>query len=389
VPRALPDLATELRKAGYRTGGFATNPWLNRVFGFDDGFDDYYDNARLTFLRETAGVRLKNMFLRRIDRITRDPEEFPRAAEVTAWAKRWLRRGDGRPFFLYVHYMDVHHPYLPYPPYKDLFCSGHTFDLPEHELEDEFRKKKIGPGGGVLEHMIERYDEGIRAADDAIGDLARDVKALGLGPSTTIVLTSDHGEEFYDHGGTGHRRTLYQEVVRVPLIVEGPLAGSGVIEERVSTLDIFPSLLDWAKAAAPSSLSGESFVPLLASARGGTIAASSDEDPAGREREIGSQLFYKSRAWTALFAGPDKLIRVRPAGSPADAESAIELFHLDTDPGERRDEADSEPELASSLREAMERLDPYWGEPGAKPVDENEPIDEETLDKLRGLGYIK
>lgn len=394
LPRGLPDLASKLREAGYRTGGFATNPWLNRVFGFDDGFEDYYDNARLTLRRETAGVRLKNMFLRRTNRITRDPEEFPRAAEVTAWARRWLAAGDGRPFFLYVHYMDVHHPYLPYPPYKDLFCQGHDFDLPEHELEDKFRKKKIGPEGGLLEHMVERYDEGIRAADDAIGDLVRGVEALGLAPSTTIVLTSDHGEEFYDHAGTGHRRTVYQEVVRVPLIVKGPLSGSAVIRDRVSTMDIFPAMLEWAGASAPPALAGASFVPILDAARGDVAPASLEPEPdtsgsRSGERLIGSQLFYKGRAWTALYMGTDKMIRILPAGAGPPAAAVIELYHLDSDPGELHDEAASEPERAAALTAAMESVDLAWGEPGAKPLDESEPIDEETLDKLRGLGYIK
>ena len=391
LPRELADIASELRRAGYRTGGFATNPWLNRIFGFDDGFEEYYDNARLTLRRNTAGIRLKNMLLRRMDRITRDPEEFPRAREVTDWGERWLRGGDGRPFFLYLHYMDVHHPYLPYPPYRGLFCPGHEFDLPEHALERRFRMKEIGPERGVLEHMIERYDEGIRSVDDALGTLVADVKALGLGASTTILLTSDHGEGFYDHGGTGHRRTVYQEVVRVPLLVTGPGAGSGVIASRVSTLDIFPTIMEWAGAQAPPALAGASFASRLRAPRSSAEAAPTEggsADPSPAERAIGSQLFYKSRAWTALFMGPAKLIRILPASSSPEAQ-LLELYHLDRDPAELQNEAAAEPERARSLLATMEALHPTWGRPGEVPLDESEPLDEATLEKLRGLGYIK
>jgi arylsulfatase A-like enzyme len=396
LPRDLDDLATQLTEAGYRTAGFSTNPWLNRVFGFDDGFLSYHDNARLTIGRETAGVRFKNLLMRWLGKIRRDPEEFPSASEVTDWGERWLRGNSGEPFFLYLHYMDVHHPYLPDKEHAGIFCKKHRFDLPDHELEHRFRMKEIEWSPDLVDHMIERYDEELVATDQAIGRLTDILKELGLDDTTALIITSDHGEEFLDHGGAGHRRTVYEEVVRVPLIIVPPGATGDeddeghVIRERVSTLDIMPTLIQWGGGVLPLSVDGESLREFLFPLRDeeeeeSSTAKATDELP----RALGSQLFYEDRAWTALYLEEDKLIRITPPPTDPAASTRLELYHLVQDPGERVNAAKLEPERIDVLLALMAAMEPQWGVPGARPLSQGEPIDDETLDKLRGLGYIK
>ncbi len=397
LPREMDDLASRLRGAGYRTVSFNTNPWLRRGFGFDDGFEEYYDQSRLSLRRDLAGVRLKNLVLRSLGRVRDDPERLPQAAAVTARAERWLRRNGSEPFFLYLHYMDVHAPYLPVRPFRDAFCAGHRFDVPDHELEYRFRLRKTAGDAEVLEHMLERYDEEILATDRSIGRLVEVLEALGLRERTHLVLTSDHGEEFYDHGGTRHSRTLYEEVVRVPLIVvpAGWRGAQGrVVESRVSTLDIFPAILEMAGLDVPEGIAGVS-LPRLAPPEGSARAASLGEGypegiaGAALPRPVGSQLYRREWSWTALYIGADKIIRGRPPADDPSAEMKVELYRLDADPAERSDLAAEEPGRVEHLLSRLEHQESLWGVPIEMRRPSEETIDPETLEQLRALGYVK
>jgi arylsulfatase len=397
LPRELDDLATRLREAGYRTVSFNTNPWLRRSFGFDDGFDEYYDQSRLSLRRDLAGVRLKNLVLRGLDRVRDDPERLPRAAAVTARAERWLRRNGSEPFFLYLHYMDVHAPYLPVRPFRGAFCTGHRFDVPDHELEHLFRLGKTKGEAEVLEHILERYDEDILATDSSIGRLVETLEALGLRERTHLVLTSDHGEEFYDHGGTRHSRTLYEEVVRVPLIVvpAGPRTAEGrVVESRVSTLDILPAILEMIGLSVPEGIAGVSLPRLAPSADAVRAVSQGRGDPEGSggatlPRPIGSQLYRREWSWTALYIGTDKIIRGRPPAGDPSADTEVELYRLDTDPAERSNLASEDPQRVDGLLSRLEHQESLWGVPHEMRRPAEETIDPETLEQLRALGYVK
>jgi arylsulfatase len=395
-PREADDLASRLREAGYRTASFNTNPWLRRVFGFDDGFDDYYDQSRLSLRREMAGVRLKNLVLRKLNKIRDDPERLPRAPEVTSRAERWLRENGAGPFFLYLHYMDVHAPYLPVEPYRGRFCRGHRFDLPDHLLEHRFRHLKLTGDMEALEHVIDRYDEEILATDDSFGRLMRSLEGIGLSERTVVILTSDHGEEFYDHGGTRHSRTLYQEVVRVPLIVILPGGGRSPgrsVQARVSTLDVYPTILEMAGLPVPAHVAGESLVPYLTPGPEEVRPASRDGEGEFGEgdaipRAVGSQLFSKGRVWSTLFLGGEKIIRGRAPAGDSESGDTVELYHLDGDPRERMNVANLEPALADGLLSLLEGLEQSWGVPAADRPEGREEIDPETLEQLEALGYV-
>jgi arylsulfatase len=387
LSRDLDDLASLLRGAGYVTAAFTTNPWLKRAFGFDDGFDPYYDLDRLGLERHLLGVRLRNMALRLMRRIRLDPELVPEAEDLTGRALRWLRGNSGRPFFLYLHYMDVHAPYDPVAPYHGRICRGHRFDEPDHLLESRFRSGRHAGDAAVLEHVVELYDEDILATDAAIGRLVSGMAAAGLLATTHLILTADHGEEFYDHGGTTHGRSLYQELIRVPLIVrparaggrgaEGRPGAGRVVPDRVSTLDVLPTVLDLAGAPRAARIEGISLAGLLGGGEAGP-----------GPRPVGSHLFLDERAWSALLVGGEKLIRVRPKASDPAAPSDVKLFRLDTDPAERADAAASDPALTSALLSALDGFEQVWGIPGLGGKRPGEPIDPETLRQLKALGYV-
>ncbi len=377
-------LAETLRAAGYRTAAFAPNPWLKRSSGFDRGFGEYYDLDRLGLARRLIGVRLKNLALRRLGRIRIDPELVAPAEDLTSRALRWMRRhGDG-PFFLLLHYMDVHSPYLPPAPYRGRFCAGHEFDLPDHRLESRFRAGKLEADPRILEHVIELYDEGILAADASVGRLVAGMEAIGVAGRTAVILTADHGEEFQEHGGTMHGKTLYQEVIRVPLVIRPPLPFGGgspreprVVSERVTLLDLHPTILDLAGLPLPGPVEGIS----LAAGLGGKAAAS-------RETAIGAQLYHDGSAWDALLAGEEKIIRVRALDARRPGETRLELYDLRGDPGERDNLAASHEERVADLLAILAGYEETWGVPGSDRGDAVDRIDPETLEQLKALGYV-
>jgi len=388
LPADLARISGRLHDAGYRTAALTTNPWLKRVFSFDDGFDEYLDLDRLTLDRRLLGVRLKNLALRRLNLIRLDPELVPRASEITARSLAWLENAPPGPFFLYLHYMDVHAPYDPIPEFRGRFCSGHRFDEPDRFLESRFRSGKYRRDPAVLEHVIELYDEDLLAADQSIGRLLQGLSALGLKESTTVILTADHGEEFYEHGETTHGHNLYRETIRVPLIIAP--AGKGgaapaVVAARVSTLDILPTILEIAGVEPPPKIEGRSLVPLL---RGAVTDAGAGSGEPGNARPIGSQLVENGRAWAALYLGEEKIVRIRPPANDPTAKSVTRLFHLKAAPSEIDDVSLSEPELAARLSGALDALEKVWGIAGTGGKRSGETVDPETLRQLKALGYI-
>ncbi|MBI3448836.1 MAG: sulfatase [Acidobacteria bacterium] len=379
LPHDLPKISTTLKTAGYETAAFTANAWLKRTFAFDDGFDAYEDLDRLSLARRLLGVELKNLVLRRLDKIRLDPELVPVAEDLTSRAEGWLAEKGAKPFFLYLHYMDVHAPYNAIPKYHGKFCSGHRFDVKDHWLESRFRAGRYRNDEAVRAHVIELYDEDIAATDESVGRLIEAVRASPLAASTTIVLVADHGEEFYEHGFTTHGNNLHREVLHVPLIMWP--AGGGAkgerIPSRVSTLDLFPTLIEMAGLPAQARVEGISLAGIFRS--GGAPAAA---------RPIGSQLFEGGRAWSALYAGDDKLIRIRPPASDPTARTRVKLFHLRADPGEADDAAAREPQLAATLGSALDAFEKVWGIAGSGGRRPGEKVDPETLKQLKALGYI-
>jgi arylsulfatase A-like enzyme len=218
---------------------------------------------------------------------------------------------------------------------------------------------------------IERYDTAIRYSTDALGALLDELERAGRFDDALIVVTADHGEEFFEHGGFSHGYTLHEEAVRVPLIVKLPgQREPRAIEARVSLLDVLPTIVDAVGAKLEAPVEGASLVPLIrgegpAPARG-AIRLTAEFSP----RLVGS-------AW---IEGDEKLLSVQE--SYDGQRGAAHLYDLRADPGERRDLAGERPqrtaELAARLRDAAPAP--------AAASDLAEGLDAE---RLRALGYAR
>jgi len=303
--RLLPEYLKDL---GYHTAAFVTNPWTTPSWGFGRGFDGF---------SELLGR--------------------PRAENVLQAVLRHLDGDIGDPFFLYVHTLDPHGPYTPPPSFRERWAPDPALRFPN--------PKKIKPDTPPedLETAVAAYDGEISYGDEAFGRVLDRLREDGLYDDALIIFTSDHGEELGDHGRGEHGRTLFEEVVKVPLVMKLPgnrHAGARVAVP-VSIVDLVPSVLAVVGSELEAPLDGIDLLPLLDGEAGATPERSFflDLDLVYAREE-------RNRA-RGLIQGPYKYVEVvRP-------EPARLLFQLATDPEERQNLVDVAPEIADRLSQRL------------------------------------
>ncbi len=327
-------LAEVLQQAGYATYGVQTNGWLHQTFGFHQGFDRYVFPSSP---KGEASRIPKSTVWAHADRVL---EETVRILDALP--------GD-RPFFLYLHFMDVH----------------------EYASPNEFKRDGTDARGN--------YRSAVRWVDDALSRVRKALETRGLLEDSVLVLASDHGEAFGENGRHGHARNVLTAVVSVPLVVRLPFAVEPVrVKSQVRNLDLAPTLLDLAGVAIPEGFEGESLVPLvLASARG--------ESAADRESfaALGLPLYLDASVQTSLNTGHWTFAR----NVPPDPQPAEFLYDRSVDPGENVNLVELEPGEAAHLRA---RLDAHLARPPAPGVLQSDVrIDPGIAQKLRALGYAQ
>jgi len=231
----MPTLAELMKEAGYHTAAFVTNGNVAGEFGFARGFDVYH------YLPENpGGIGVYASSDELLDKIQPELEKLD------------------QPFFLYIHQSD---PHAPYTPPRDL---ARRFTPPEAEpipgTMDVFKKlvhRAMVPSPGQVKHLLGLYDAEVAAADAGFGRFMDFLRDRGVAEKTLIVFTADHGEEFYLHRGFGHGGTLYEELIRVPLIVRYPgTRGAQVAGEPVSIADIPATILGYLGIKTPPTMRG-------------------------------------------------------------------------------------------------------------------------------------
>jgi arylsulfatase A-like enzyme len=296
-------------------------------------------------------------------------------------ALEWMEEVRAQRFFLFLHTYAVHLPFDPEPPHDQYGDPGYEGPY----------KRSFGPGelaqtedgrdltDADVRQLEALYDGGIAELDTIVGELINGLRNRGLAQSTCLLLTSDHGEEFREHGDLLHHHAkLFDELLRVPLIVWCPrlIAAPRSIDTVVSLVDVAPTLLALAGAPIPPGLDGVDLAPLWR----GEVAAV--RDSALSEVEAGPQGGQGSVA--ALRDEHYKLIERMPGGQR-------QLFDLRDDPAEIKDISRREPRVVKRLlkelraRRRVGRLERGEGMvPAAQPT-----MDAATLERLRALGYVK
>ena len=299
LPGSVDLLSERLRGESYYTGAFVANGFCSDRFGFRQGWHTFRN-----YIRE--GLRSQSNFV---------------AADVIDWLDR---RPQDQPFFLYVHTIDPHVPYMPPreilalydpDPYEGIVDFGRDRSLLEHVK-----------GGSVRLSERDRvrlealYDGEITFHDTHFGAIMSALESRGIADETIVVFTADHGEEFFDHESVGHGHSMYEELIQVPLIVRIPgLTDAGGpagmrVDDTVGLVDVLPTIYDALGMPIPPDLSGQSFYPQL-------LGEAAD---APRFAMTGFM-----EGWRAVNVGRIKLIHR--------TERRIQLFDTVDDPDETRD----------------------------------------------------
>jgi arylsulfatase A-like enzyme len=370
LPGEAATLAEVLRAAGWRTAAFADNPFVSPEFGFAQGFDSFLGRHPSPLARGTLVLRALSQVRLRLAggaAWSFGPGADLGADAVLGEAVRFLL-GDPRPGFAYVHLIEPHYPYTPPPP----FDGGRPRVDPPHASGilpfDSF--PALPPGDAAT--MRANYLGEASAADAALGRALDALRAAGRLEGTLVVLTSDHGEEFHEHGGWTHGQSLHEELVRVPLVLRLPGRGPGRgarVEDPVSLVDLPPTVLDLAGVAAGVRFSGRSLRPLL---EGGRLPPA----PAFAEIEAGPV------GARAVFLGPEALLVARKAGRVAER-----LYDHSRDPAQREDLLGSPggEAVAARLRDLLGRAFAAMEAGGLRR--EERAFDGDTRRALEAIGY--
>ena len=269
-----PRVATELHADGLRTGGFQCNPFLSTHFGYDQGFDSFedYQNPLMGIATRIfpRGIELNNPKLERLDEligltdgikwayrtVAGKPRPYVSAEVVTDDTIAFLEETDG-PFFCWTHYMDVHHPCHPPKSYRERFGVGHVTQTEVSEWYSALLREPETLSKDEIGAMERLYDAAIAYTDDQLGRIIDTLRRQERFEDTLVVLTSDHGELFGDHGGYGKPERLYDELLHVPLVVcNGPPSLSEATDELVSLLDLPPLFHDALGLDVPEAYTG-------------------------------------------------------------------------------------------------------------------------------------
>jgi arylsulfatase A-like enzyme len=253
LPDDIETLAEVMSGSGHVTGGLPNNINVTRSFNFQQGFDwfSYMSPSYILGATESASQLSMYNVLRKIrDRLAGDDkrvEDYYQPADyVLGHAKSFIEANHGKPWFSFVHLMEPHDPYFEHP------YNGVTYGRAEHEV----------PQADKVDYLKEVYAKEITWMDAELGSFFAWMKESGIYDNTVIILTSDHGEEFLEHGGWWHGTTLYDEQIHLPLIFktqrDGPV---GVrVPWQVRQVDIPATVANLAGASLPDSWSG---APLL------------------------------------------------------------------------------------------------------------------------------
>ena len=313
-------LAEHLEQQGYATSAFVSTYILASRFGLMQGFDHYDDllessNLIRSFTSELPGDRVVNRFI------------------------AWLEAERPQQFFAWLHFYDPHLPYLP-------------------------------PGTFAERFVGDPYRGEIAFVDQQIGRALTALEATSSSADTLVVVTSDHGEAFGEHGETGHGLLAYDESLRVPLILSAPgrIAAGNVVDNRVRLTDLLPTLLDLLTEVEPSDIAGRSLRPLLAGA--------TDEEP--REVYFESLLGAEDYNWaplTGLISGRYKYISLPQP----------ELYDLSEDPDERRNLFRQQPGVVEQLDGRLREL--LLATSSTTDLTRRE-VSQEDIAHLTALGYV-
>ena len=337
LPQNFKTMAEFFHDAGYDTGMFLATPNATEVFGYTQGFQNVWQPARVI-----------------------------NADEITSQVNRWLEKPRRHPFFAYIHFREPHLPYNPPEKYLRLFRDETNFRLPKFDFG-------VVPPMEDQSKIRDAYDGNIAFADSELQKILTTLQEKGLREKTIVVLLSDHGEAFWEHGVQGHNRNLYDEMLRTPLVLHIPRepALKNIRKKQlVSNFDLFATFIDLFPFSKKGILlNGESLLPYLFS-----------------DHETGRWLSLQ------IYAHPDYAIRSSQMKYILDEDrKREELYLLSKDPLEKNNVALRFPIVAAYCRAELKKLrSRFHDQREALQIEQPKSvISPETREHLKALGYVQ
>lgn len=334
-------IAEAFKSAGYTTFGVSSNGHVSKGTGFAQGFDHFKTHW------------------------------FMKSPATNSTVKKWARLIREAPrYFLWLHYFDPHNPYSPRMPWiKNYTIQSKSYSKWTREEMGDPRGliEEIKKDPQALDTLVDRYDSEINYCDQYIREV---FEVLQPGPDTLIIITSDHGEAFLDHGQMMHGDTLFEEEVRIPLVVKFPgdnISPGLVIPHPVSNRNIFATVMDFTGLLKDRAVPGKSLMPLIS----GTISAQ-PEDIFYELDWIGWGQAIRQGKWKFMASGRK--------------EKGYFLFDIETDPGETRNLYHEFPEQVKTLETSLKQwlsANPEFKAPRIKLS-----LDRDQENKLKTLGYL-
>jgi arylsulfatase A-like enzyme len=330
LPDDVTTLAEALRDRGYWTAGVVSNINVAPIFNFQQGFGEYtYLEPDFYFGASDSATRLA---IYKGLRVARERllgsyiyfNNYYQDAEILGRAvAEWLEQEPPQPFFLLIHYMDTHDPY---------------FEIP-YDGRGVARVNNPNPAAARAAGLRKLYDENVGYLDAHLAKLLAQLQERGLYEKSIVALVADHGEEFQEHGGWWHGTTLYEEQLRVPLVIKRAGESTPGTTEKIAarTLDVAPTLMVAAGVAVPEEFTGRDLFAQEAN----------DGEPMFAEEEL------EGNVLASLRLGHWKIIAANP-GNPRGLQP-VELYHLGDDPLEKRNLAADQPQEAARMLALLEK----------------------------------
>jgi arylsulfatase A-like enzyme len=347
LPQHTITLAERFRDGGYDTGTFVANGNASSIFGMTQGFQE-------------------------VGEVFREPNYSGWGKDITNRFTGWLGKVRAKPFFAYLHYREPHAPFNPPDEFKKQFTDPNYQGLKDASYE---RRQQINMGEGgsnqaERDYITATYDENLHYGDYEVGRVIAKLKELGVFDNTILVVTSDHGEAFWEHGFQGHNSQLYEESVRIPLVIK-LTRNSGikekVVNSTVRTIDLYPTLVDLLNLSRRDMrVDGKSFIPYFLSA-------------ADDERGVMSQII-EERGYSFKEDGYKFIIHL--------ASRKEELYNLADDPQELKNLVEREPVRAHYMRSRIFGWMASNKRIGRWQKTEKATIDDTTRENLKALGYV-
>lgn len=357
LPASVRMVSEELKAAGWTTAAFIANGYVSDKFGFNRGWDQYTN-----FIRESKPTRAENVFGRALE---------------------WIEQHKDRPFYAYIHTIDPHVPYAPPEEFLKLYddkpYDGPIVPSKTHLQVEEIKKRTMQVTDRDKERLVALYDGEISYHDGHLGSFLKRLDELGLLEETLVVVTSDHGEEFWDHDSVGHGHSIFQELVHVPFLLmwKGVIPTGRRVADNHDHTVIVPTIFEALGLPPPDYCEGRSVLPRAL----------------GRE-EIGPHAGFSTHQGDrmAVWSGRHKF---QLSGAVRGA-----LFDLEQDPHCRTDRDDERPitvrymrALLGSFMGAPDKR--FWRHPDLRRANvgevaaERAQSDPELDRQLEALGYLR